>query len=100
MPRKRPTRGQRYVTAILAEFEPTATERILLDEVAATLDLLEHAERLTKPEARQQRMILSRLTAQLDIDRPPAAPASVGGKSIRGRRAAEIRWSRAHRDTA
>jgi hypothetical protein len=89
------SRGQTFVEAVLSENDPTIAERVLLEEVGATLDALDDPQ-LGDAAKRQHRLILSRLLGQLDIhdDEDELAPRAVGGKSIRGKRAANIRWNR------
>ncbi|HEY2943434.1 MAG TPA: hypothetical protein VGN09_13455 [Vicinamibacteria bacterium] len=88
------SRGSDFIKAVLAEHEPTIAERVLLEEVGATLDALADPS-LGDTAKRQHRLILSRLLGQLDIrGEGDEAPKFVDGVSIRAKRASDIRWRR------
>ncbi|HXF73306.1 MAG TPA: hypothetical protein VNO79_11940 [Actinomycetota bacterium] len=86
--RRTPSRGERFKRAVLERFELDPAELELLDEAAATLDLI---ERLEDPrELRLQRDVLRRLVAALNLE---------GGETssevrAKARRAARARWAR------
>jgi hypothetical protein len=88
------TRGTRFAREVRAAYELSLAEEVLLDEAAEVIDIL--ATALPVGEARQQRLLLSRLLGQLNLtlDDEPAKP--MDGKSVRGRRAAQARWARAN----
>jgi hypothetical protein len=87
------SRGSDFIKAVLAEHEPTIAERVLLEEVGATLDALTDPE-LGDTAKRQHRLILSRLLAQLDIRGEDDEKVFVDGVSVRAQRASNIRWRR------
>lgn len=121
-------RGRRFWADTLADFELTDAELHLLHEACRSLDRIDALEDLVKVggqttegstgqtvlhpaigEARQQRLVLARLVAQLDLpDEDDAssgsaavpAASSVVAASDRGRRAAQARWSRTPRKGA
>jgi hypothetical protein len=87
-------RSTAFRRAVLEAWELSPSERVLLDEICATLDALDRGD-LTPAQARQERLALCRLLGALGLDEPTAGPGVADGKSIRGRRAAEARWRRA-----
>jgi len=86
-------RGRRFFDAITTEFDPSPSESELLLEAARTIDLLELLAADEDPrairEARQQRLVLGRLLAQLQIP----ADRIDSPTSVRARHAAESRWA-------
>jgi hypothetical protein len=94
MTAKKVSRGEQFRQDVLAEFDGLRPdERIILDEVCRTIDVLDDPL-LSIVEQRLHRMVLSRLIGQLGLTDGPDEPPSMSGPSVRGRRAAKIRWDR------
>lgn len=89
------TRGETWRAEVEELYElQNPAEQLLVAECAATIDAVDAAPNLA--EKRQQRVLLSRLLGQLNLpaldgttDRP-----AMDGRSVRSRRASNIRWQR------
>jgi len=111
-------RGRRFWKAVTEAFEFRADELALLVEVCKVLDTIDRLEGDLEggpsivvgsrgqpalnpgiAELRQQRALLGRLLAQLNIPEDGEEPQSAGvlsPRSVRGRRAAAARWRNHH----
>lgn len=107
--------GERFRAAVLEVYELTAPELRLLDQAAATLDVIADLDAVvaadgvtstgsagqvvTHPavaEARQQRLAFGRIVSQIDL---PDLESETGEgvwtpESVKARRAAQARWRR------
>jgi hypothetical protein len=87
------SRGAAFWRRIVGEYELSPTEIELLTEVARSLDVVEALSQVTDlrslAEARQQRLALGRLLAQLQLPSDELEAPTV----IRARRAAQARWA-------
>lgn len=88
------TRGDRFREQVLAEHELNASETVLLDEVAATMDEIDTLAPGAIVERRQQRHLLLRLMQAIPIPDDDGEPAVPSAATIRGRNAARARWDR------
>jgi hypothetical protein len=91
------TRSEKFREQVLAEHELRPDEMLILDEVCSTLDALDKLPEDAFVEARQNRIVLARLIAQLGFTDPSEGESAADdpAASARGRRAANIRWDRA-----
>ena len=110
--------GERFRAAVLASYELTDVESRILDQAAATLDVIDQLDAVVAAdgvtstgsagqtvahpavaEARQQRLAFGRLVSQIDLPDLEAeghAGANVWTpEAVRARRAAQARWRRA-----
>lgn len=85
-------RGGAFWAEIAADFDLSPAERELLVEVCRTLDALEYLATVPSKvgEARQQRLVLHRLLAALNLPAPEAVESSA---TLRARKAAGSRWA-------
>lgn len=86
-------RGAAFWRHITSEFDPSAPELELLLEVCRTIDVVEALagsdDLRSLAELRQQRLVLGRLLAQLQI---PGDQAIESPTTIQARKAAQARW--------
>ncbi len=87
-------RGKGFWLEITQAYQLSGPERELLLEVCRTLDVVEalsdRTDRASLAEARQQRLVLGRLLAQLEI---PDSDVTEPPIRRRARQAAEKRWA-------
>jgi hypothetical protein len=86
------TRGARYAAAVRAEYELNESQEVLVDEIAATMDVIDGLSPADVREARAQRLLLARMLGQLglpDVDQDAGRQTAT---STRARHAAESRW--------
>lgn len=86
------TRGARYAAAVRVEYKLNESQDVLVDEIAAVLDVIDGLSPADVREARAQRLLLARMLGQLGL---PDVGVDVGRQSAtatRARHAAESRW--------
>lgn len=108
--------GERFRRAVLDTYELTDPESRILDQAAATLDVVAALEAQVEldgtmvdgsagqpvlnpciAEARQQRLAFGRLVSQIDLPDPEsetADPTVWTPRAVAARRAAQARWRR------
>ena len=95
MQKKKMSRGALFRRRVLRDHDLNLSEMELLTEVAGILDLLE-AGGLAVSEQRQQRTLLSKLIAQLQLPDDEGAPQVPTPTRLRGQAAARAKWDQAH----
>jgi hypothetical protein len=90
------TTGAEYAEKVRAEYVLNESQDVLVDHIAATMDLIDTLPLTDAVELRQQRALLSRLLGQLNL--PDADDAVVKARqsqtSRQASRAARARWAR------
>jgi hypothetical protein len=89
---KRGGRGERRWKALTEAADFDELEIELLAEFCAVLDEIDALPPTAVVERRQQRLVLSRLAGQLALPGEDGSRGRVDGYSVRGRRAALVRW--------
>jgi len=90
------TRGERFKAKVLEKYDLGLAETVLLDEIAATLDVLDDVT-LGDTAKRQNRVVLSRLLAQIALADESGQPTMLTGTAMRAQRASQERWRREKR---
>jgi hypothetical protein len=94
------TRGAAYAASVRAEFELNQSQQVLVDEIAATMDVLDGLSAGDVKEARAQRLILARMLGQLGLPDVGQNAGRQSATSTRARHAAESRWRQKAADRA
>lgn len=115
MPKKKPSAGARLTRGILALYELTPAELLLLERAAAVADALERidaavakaalvtagskGQRVAEPLLREQREHAARLASLLEAIALPDRGEDTGrsAASRAAQRAAQVRWARQKR---
>lgn len=89
------TRAVRWAAAVRDSYDLNESEDLLVDEIAATIEVIDSLPDASVVEARQQRTILARMTAQLNLPEAGGAQKKNLTASQRGSRGARARWDKA-----
>jgi hypothetical protein len=73
-----------------------ASEKVILDEVAAVIDTIDELPATAIVEKRQQRTLLGKLLGQLALPDEDGNPEVDSPIALRGRRAAQVKHDRAN----
>jgi hypothetical protein len=87
------TRGARYATAVRSAYDLNESQQVLVDEIAATIDVIDRLPAAKVAEARQQRILLGRLLGQLALPDVGALDRATV-TTIKATKAARARWSK------
>lgn len=89
-----PSRGETFAASVRDEFTLNQAESILVDEVAAVLDVIDEMPASRVTELRQQRILLSRLLSQLALPESGGDAPRPKSTSTKARKAARARWNK------